>query len=84
MVVAYLVFLAIIVVEFVMWSGLNGLSRVQNMVQETQRASRCANGITALHSALASCAPGLLVVNVDNGYGAGCAALRILNVMRQG
>jgi len=40
-----------------------------------------ANGITALHSALASCAPGLLVVNVDNGYGAGCAALRILNVM---
>ena len=39
-----------------------------------------ANGITALHSALASCAPGLLVVNVDNGYGAGCAALRVLNV----
>lgn len=43
-----------------------------------------ANGITALHSALASCAPGLVVVNVDNGYGAGCAALRILNVMRHG
>ena len=37
-----------------------------------------ANGITALHSALASCAPGLVVVNVDNGYGAGCAALRML------
>ena len=43
-----------------------------------------ANGITALHSALASCAPGLVVVNVDNGYGAGCAALRMLNVMRRG
>ena len=43
-----------------------------------------ANGITALHSALASCAPGLLVVNVDNGYGAACAALRVLNVMRVG
>ncbi|MDH3715318.1 MAG: nickel pincer cofactor biosynthesis protein LarB [Gammaproteobacteria bacterium] len=42
-----------------------------------------ANGVTALHSALASCAPGLLVVNVDNGYGAGCAALRILNVMQR-
>lgn len=41
------------------------------------------NGITALHSALASCSPGLLVVNVDNGYGAGCAALRVLNVMRR-
>ena len=40
------------------------------------------NGITALNSALASCAPGLVVVNVDNGYGAGCAALRMLNVTR--
>ena len=36
-------------------------------------------GETALNSALASCAPGLLVVNIDNGYGAACAALRILN-----
>ena len=43
-----------------------------------------ANGVTALHSALASCAPGLVVVNVDNGYGAGCAALRMLNVMQRG
>ena len=42
------------------------------------------NGVTALNSALASCAPGLVVVNVDNGYGAGCAALRLLNVMRRG
>ena len=41
------------------------------------------NGITALNSALASCAPGLVVVNVDNGYGAGCAALRMLNVMQR-
>ena len=42
-----------------------------------------AHGITALNSALASCAPGLVVVNVDNGYGAGCAALRMLNVMQR-
>ena len=42
-----------------------------------------AHGITALNSALASCAPGLVVVNVDNGYGAGCAALRMLNAMRR-
>jgi len=41
-----------------------------------------ADGIAALHGALASCAPGLLVVNVDNGYGAGCAALRVLNALR--
>jgi hypothetical protein len=42
-----------------------------------------ANGITALNSALASCAPGLVVVNVDNGYGAGCAALRMVNMMQR-
>ncbi|HYC36097.1 MAG TPA: nickel pincer cofactor biosynthesis protein LarB [Usitatibacter sp.] len=35
-------------------------------------------GRAALHSALASCAPGLLTVNIDNGYGAACAALRVL------
>jgi pyridinium-3,5-biscarboxylic acid mononucleotide synthase len=35
-------------------------------------------GETALHSALASCAPGVVVVNIDNGYGAACAALRVL------
>lgn len=40
-----------------------------------------ANGQTALHAALASCAPGLLVVNVDNGYGAACAALRMLRLL---
>jgi NCAIR mutase (PurE)-related protein len=35
-------------------------------------------GRTALDAMLASCAPGLLVVNIDNGYGAACAALRVL------
>ena len=36
-------------------------------------------GKTALEGMLASCAPGLLVVNIDNGYGAAMAALRILS-----
>ena len=35
-------------------------------------------GKTALEGMLASCSPGLLVVNIDNGYGAAMAALRIL------
>lgn len=35
-------------------------------------------GETALHSLLSSCAPGLVVVNIDNGYGAACAAIRSL------
>ncbi|MBQ75767.1 MAG: circadian phase modifier CpmA [Gammaproteobacteria bacterium] len=37
------------------------------------------NGETALHALLVSCAPGLVVVNIDNGYGAACAAIRMLN-----
>lgn len=36
-------------------------------------------GRTALHAALVSCAPGVVVVNIDNGYGAACAAVRALN-----
>ena len=35
-------------------------------------------GRTALDAMLASCAPGLAVVNIDNGYGAACTALRML------
>ncbi len=35
-------------------------------------------GETALRAMLASCSPGLLVTNIDNGFGAACAALRIL------
>lgn len=35
-------------------------------------------GVTALLAMLASCAAGITVVGIDNGYGAACAALRIL------
>jgi len=38
-----------------------------------------AGGETALRATLTSCAPGITVVNIDNGYGAACAAARILN-----
>lgn len=41
-----------------------------------------AGGRVSLHAALASCAPGLVCVNIDNGYGAACAALRILRGLR--
>lgn len=37
-----------------------------------------AHGRAALSGALASCAQGLVSVNIDNGFGAACAALRIL------
>lgn len=36
-------------------------------------------GHTALNAMLASCANGILVTNIDNGYGAALAAFRILN-----
>jgi NCAIR mutase (PurE)-related protein len=43
-----------------------------------------AGGHSALQSLLASCAPGIVVVNIDNGYGAACAALRALHIVRCG
>ena len=36
------------------------------------------DGETALHTALASCAQGIVAVNIDNGYGAACAVTRML------
>ncbi|MBI2811503.1 MAG: nickel pincer cofactor biosynthesis protein LarB [Candidatus Melainabacteria bacterium] len=38
-----------------------------------------AGGHAALNSLLSSCVPGLTVVNIDNGFGAASAAIRILN-----
>lgn len=38
------------------------------------------DGGAALSSALASCSPGILVVNIDNGFGAACAAIKILKL----
>jgi NCAIR mutase (PurE)-related protein len=37
-------------------------------------------GQTALLSMMTSCAPGIAVVGIDNGYGAACAAHRIVRV----
>lgn len=37
------------------------------------------NGIAALLGMLNSCANGVAVVNIDNGFGAGCLASRIIN-----
>lgn len=37
-------------------------------------------GTPALHSSLASCAQGVTVVNIDNGFGAACAAVRMLSL----
>jgi len=40
------------------------------------------DGETALNACLVSCAPGITVTNIDNGYGAACAAIRALRAMQ--
>lgn len=42
------------------------------------------SGFTALCGMLTSCASGVTVVNIDNGFGAACAACRINTLCRQG
>jgi NCAIR mutase (PurE)-related protein len=39
-------------------------------------------GVTALLAMLSSCASGLTVVGIDNGFGAACAVMRLLNTLR--
>lgn len=39
------------------------------------------NGFAALNSMLSSCAPGITVMNIDNGYGAAMASLRIIKLI---
>jgi NCAIR mutase (PurE)-related protein len=40
-------------------------------------------GVTALLAMLASCSPGISVVGIDNGFGAACSALRLLNAAQR-
>jgi pyridinium-3,5-biscarboxylic acid mononucleotide synthase len=40
-------------------------------------------GVTALLAMLSSCAAGVSVVGIDNGYGAACAALRLMGVLER-
>jgi len=41
-------------------------------------------GTTALNAILASCSPGIVTVNIDNGYGAANAALRAVRLIKKG
>jgi NCAIR mutase (PurE)-related protein len=41
-----------------------------------------AGGGTALNAMLASCGQGILVTNIDNGFGAACGAVRILKSLK--
>jgi NCAIR mutase (PurE)-related protein len=37
----------------------------------------------ALNAALSSCAPGVMAMNIDNGFGAAAAAIKILGIARR-
>ncbi|RFB86087.1 circadian phase modifier CpmA [Rhizobium leguminosarum bv. trifolii] len=63
-------------------SVLGGLVRAPLIAVPTSVGyGACNNGQTALASCLSSCAPGVVVLNIDNGYGAACAAIRIANLV---
>jgi NCAIR mutase (PurE)-related protein len=65
--------------EGALFSVVGGLVRGVVIAVPTSTGYGAARGgETALHAALASCAPGVVTVNIDNGYGAACAAIRAL------
>lgn len=76
------VVLAVAGMDAALVSVLGGLVRAPIIAVPTSVGyGVAAGGSTALHAALASCAPGVAVMNIDNGYGGACAALRILNML---
>ena len=73
------VVIAIAGMEGALFSVLAGLVAAPVIAVPTSVGYGVAEGgMTALHSALASCAPGLVVVNIDNGFGAAAAAVKML------
>ncbi len=71
--------IAVAGMEGALFSVLAGLVEAPVMAVPTSVGYGVSEGgRTALHAALASCAPGLMAVNIDNGFGAAAAALKIL------
>lgn len=70
--------IAVAGMEGALFSVLAGLIRAPLIAVPTSVGQGVSEGgMVALNSALASCAPGLVVVNIDNGFGAAQAALRM-------
>lgn len=60
-------------------SVIGGLTRAPVIAVPTRTGYGSGlHGVTALLSMTASCSPGITVVGIDNGFGAACAAVRIL------
>jgi pyridinium-3,5-biscarboxylic acid mononucleotide synthase len=77
------VLIAVAGMEGSLFSVLAGLVETPVVAVPTSMGYGVAQGgKAALLSALASCAPGVVVVNIDNGFGAAAAALKMLRVTR--
>ena len=77
---AWKVVIAVAGMEGALFSVVGGLVAAPVIAVPTSVGYGVAQGgTTALHAALASCAPGVVVVNIDNGFGAAAAAIKILN-----
>jgi pyridinium-3,5-biscarboxylic acid mononucleotide synthase len=75
------ILVAVAGMEGALFGVLAGLVRAPVIAVPTSVGYGVANGgKAALHAALASCAPGLVVVNIDNGFGAAVAAIKMLRV----
>jgi NCAIR mutase (PurE)-related protein len=73
------VLIAVAGMEGALFSVLSGLVEAPVIaVPASVGYGVAAGGKAALFAALASCAPGVVVVNIDNGFGAAAAALKIL------
>ena len=78
------VVIAVAGMEGALFSVLAGLVRAPVIAVPTSVGYGVAEGgKAALTSALASCAPGLVTVNIDNGFGAAAAAVKMLKIGRK-
>lgn len=75
------VVIAVAGMEGALFSVLAGLVRAPLIAVPTAIGyGVAAGGTAALHSALASCSPGVVVVNIDNGFGAAAAAIKMVSI----
>ena len=75
------VVIAVAGMEGALFSVLGGLVSAPVIAVPTSVGYGVATGgVTALHSALASCAPGVVTVNIDNGFGAAAVAMKMVRV----
>jgi NCAIR mutase (PurE)-related protein len=79
---AYDVLIVIAGLDAALASVIGGLtSRPVFTVPTSVGYGAARHGETALASMLVSCSPGIAVLNIDNGYGAACAAARVINLL---